>query len=236
MITVDRREVTKHPEIPRLFHLPISVETLEAGDYAFLDYDSNAVAIERCMTSNLVEKLNSGELESQIVKCAEIYSRVILLTEGVYDEVDSLLALYGKGGNNYFRNFVFPKTLYIRVVASLDGISEMGIELMHTANLECTIKAIQTVYERRTKPREHRTLFRKIRPIKIPVKLSANPAVPMLMSLCPRLPEKTAVALIYKYDTIWNVLNADEGELLQIDGFGRGLLSKLKRNVGCVRS
>lgn len=231
MIIVDDREATQHPEISEL--LPdISIARMDAGDYAFLTYHHELQGIERCEIGNLVQKLRSGELESQLTKAQELYNRFILLYEGVYDDKDELLAIYELGSRGYFRKYVFPNTSYAYAIGSLASLSEMGLELIHTPNFLCTMIAIRTIYRQRTKPDGERTLFRKNKAITMPTKLTRNPAVPKLMTLCPRLPEKVAIRLINQYDSIWNILNTEEGELLQIDGFGRGLLNKLKEGVG----
>jgi len=52
------------------------------------------------------------------------------------------------------------------------------------------------------------------------------------MTLANRMPEKVAIRLVNKYDTIWNILHTDDSELLQVEGFGKGLLDKLKKGVG----
>jgi len=93
IITVDDREVEKHRDIP--IYLPgCQVQRLEAGDYAFNDYDTNPVGIERCEISNLMQKLNSGELESQLRIAEELYAKFYLLVEGVWDEDDNAVQSY----------------------------------------------------------------------------------------------------------------------------------------------
>lgn len=233
MIVVDDRETTQHPEIVEL--LPsVSITRLEAGDYAFLDRAHSPLGIERSEVNNLVQKLRSGELEEQLTKCQEAYSTVILLTEGVYDHVGELLATYSPGRNGYFRTHVYARTPYNIVPALLVRLSEMGVELIHSPNFECSMEIIKTIYNQRTKPEEEHTLFKKTRALKIPTKLTNNPAVSRLMALCPRLSEKVAIRLINKYGSIWNILNTGDTELLEEEGFGRGLLAKLKEGVGKV--
>jgi len=91
---------------------------------------------------------------------------------------------------------------------------------------------VRTIYQQRTKAPEDHSLFKKIRPINIPVKLSSNPAVPKLMTLCPRLGEKVAIRLVNQFESIWNILHVGDNELLEVEGFGKGLLDKLKKGVG----
>jgi len=242
MIAVDTREVAQHPEIPEVLNeLDVEVQPMDAGDYSFLDRDNNPLGIERCEIGNLLQKLWSGELESQLVKCSEAYSSVILLTEGVYDSftgevksqlVKDSLALHKKSGKGYFRVKVFPKAKYTFIGGALSDISEMGIELIHSPNFSCTMDLIKVLYNQRRRPEEQKTLFRRLRTPKMPVKMSKNPAVPKLLALVNRMPEKVAIQLIYKYGSIWNILHADDKELLEIDGLGKILLLKLKEGVG----
>ena len=232
MITIDRREVQQHPEIPNIIDLPHKIETLNAADYAFLNRDDEPVGIERSEIGNLIQKLRSGELESQIHKCDEAYSTVILLVEGVYDQVGNLLAIHKQSERGYFRTKIFPNTRFDYSIALMIRLSEMGIEIIPSPNFECSMVTIKAIYHQRTKPEEQHNLFKRIRPIKIPTKLSNNLAVPMLMSICPRLPERTAVRLIGKYSTIWRILNAEPNELMEVEGVGKTLVDRLRKGVG----
>jgi len=243
LITIDRRElqeIVSHRDIPdieelsSLIGVPLRVDTLDAGDFAFIDKNNEVVGIERSEIKNLMQKLRSGELEAQLARCDEHYNTVFLLIEGVYDHVSGFLALYKRNidGRVYFRNRIEPNTRYAEAKALEIRLSELGIEVIGASNFDCSMRVISAIYHQRTKLEEEHTLFKKIRPIRIPVKLSANPAVPMLLALCPRLPEGVAIRLIYQYDSIWNILHADDKEILKIKGMGRGLLNKLKQGVG----
>src|SRR3990167_9310532 len=109
---VDDREVTEHPEIPTSIGIPCTVERMDSGDYAFLDRDTRPIGIERCAIGNFVQKIQSGELEDQMYRCQDNYSTVILLLEGIYDEIGGLLAIYKRGGKGYFPVHVYPRTTF----------------------------------------------------------------------------------------------------------------------------
>jgi len=232
MITVDSREAAQHPDIAQLLNLPVTIAKLDSGDFAFLSYDEEPVGIERCEVSNFIQKLRSGELEDQMVKCNGAYSSIILLIEGVYDQIQDLLAVHKESQRGYFRKHVYPHTRYDYVMASLVRLSEMGIEVIYSPNFACSMVVVRTIYEQRTKAEEEHSLFKRVRVVRIPVKLSSNPAVPKLLSLCPRLPEKVAIRLINKYNSIWSILNTEDKELLAVDGMGKGLLATMKKGVG----
>ena len=233
MLVVDDREVTQHPEIPNTLDVPnIQIRRLEAADYCFLDAHSEPLGIERCEIGNLVQKVRSGELEEQLYKCQDNYTSVILLTEGVYDQVEGLLAIHKGGNRGYFRVHVYPHTYYDYIMAVEIRLSEMGIELLHTPNFQCSMTTIKTIYNQRIKPEDEHTLFKRTRAINIPVKLTSNPSVPKLMALANHLGEKVAIRLINRYNTIWDIVHAPDEELLSIEGVGKGLLQNLKRGIG----
>lgn len=232
MITVDDREMFQHPDIPELIGVPTTVQRLDAADFAFLDRNTEPVGIERSEIKNLMQKLRSGELEQQLVKCDAHYNTVILLVEGVYDQVSNFLAIYRQTNSGYYRARIYPNTRYDYTMALLIRLSELGIEIIQTPNFECSMMVVKSIYDQRTKPEEQHSLFKRIRPIRLPVKLSSNPAVPKLLALCNRMPEKVAIRLINRYGTIWNVLHAVDKNILETDGMGKGLLTKLKLGVG----
>jgi ERCC4-type nuclease len=232
MITVDLREHSQHPETEKLAGGNTQIIMLDAADYAFLDRDSRPTGIERCEIGNLIQKLRSGELEQQLRRCAEEYQTVVLLIEGVWDARGGLVASYKPYTKGYYCQRVHSNTYYEYVMSFLIRVSELGIEVMQTPNLRCSLDTINTLYKQRTKPEEQHTLFKHVRPLHIPPKLSANPAVPKLMGLCPRMPERVAIRLIFKYGTIWSILNASTADLLEVEGMGRGLVKNLRESVG----
>ena len=238
MITIDRREVKEAEEhhgisLPDILDIPCVVDTLEAGDFAFLGKNNEPTGIERSEVGNLIQKLRSGELEEQMYKCQTNYASVILLIEGIYDEIDGLLAVYKRSNRGYYRNYIYPHTRYVDIKALEIRLSEMGIEVIHSPNFQCSIDIIRVIYSQRTKPEEEHQLFKKIRVIKIPVKLTSNPAVPKLMSLAGgRLAEKAAIRLINKYSTIWELMHQPDDELLTVEGVGKGTIRKLRQGIG----
>ncbi len=235
MLLIDDRECQEHPKLQTIsdvWKIPVTIQRLDAADYCFLDRDNEPVGIERCEIGNLVQKLASGELESQLERCQDNYQHIILLVEGVYDKVEDLLAVHKGSGRGYFRVRVFPHTRYDYVKALEIRLQELGIEYIDTPNFDCSLTTIRTIYNQRTKPEEEHTLFKKSRVLKIPVKYTKNPAVPRLMALCPRLQEKSAIQLIDKFGSIWSVLNKDPQELMGIPGVGKVLVRRLYDSVG----
>ncbi len=231
-LTVDSREVVQHPEIPQELGIPCIVRRLDEGDYIFLDRNTDPLGIERCEIGNFVQKVRSGELESQLYRCQDSFKTLILLLEGMYDSVGGLLAIYKRGNRGYFRAHVYPSTTFKYVKATEVKLSEFGIEVVHTPDFQSSLETIKTIFEQRTKPEVESTLFKRTRAIKMPVKMTNNPAVPRLMSLIPRLSEKTAILLIHKYTSIWNLIHAEEADILEVDGVGKGTVQKLKENIG----
>ena len=232
-LTADDREVTQHPKIPELLSpIPVTVQRLDSSDYAFLDRHNEPIGIERCEVGNLIQKIRSGELEEQLDRCQDSFSTVILLTEGVYDQYGGLVSIHKAGGRGYFRTMIYPQTRYDWVQAVKVRLSELGVELIDSPNFQCTMTIIKAIYTQHTKADTERTLFKKTRAVVMPTKLTSDPAVGRLMGLGKRFPEKVAIRLIHKYGSIWGVIHADDSELLQVEGMGRGLLTKLKEGIG----
>jgi ERCC4-type nuclease len=232
MITVDRREVSQHPEIPELLPVSICIDTLEAGDFAFLDRDGQPLGIERCEIGNLIQKLRNGELEQQLAKCSELYVSTIVLVEGIWDSIGGFLAIYKQTDKSYYRVRIYPNTRYSPILAALIRLSELGAEVLQTPNFVCSMLAIGSLYQQRTKPEEQHTLFRKARTLRMPTKLTNNPAVSRLMALCPRMGERAAIRLISRFGSILAVLRADDKELLEVEGVGKGLVKNLREATG----
>jgi len=234
VMIVDDREMGEHPEIPGLISVPVTVTRLDAGDYAFVDVTGELLGIERCEIRNLIQKLKSGELEDQLVKCERYYKTIILLIEGVYDRIDEFLAIYKYNPDRqlFFLSMIDPRTRYGEIKGLEIRLMSLGIEVIETASFASSMRTLSILHEQRTKPEESHRLFKKAKTIHIPAKYTTNPAVPKLMSLADRLPEKVAIRLIDKYTTIWNVINAPDEELLQIDGLGKGLIKKFKEGIG----
>jgi ERCC4-type nuclease len=232
-ITVDTREHTQHPETANLLNGDTHIMLLDSADYAFLDRNNEPVGIERCEVKNFIQKMRSGELEAQLTRCADQFSTVILLIEGVWDmRVEGNLAVHKAHDRGYFCQQIYPSTRYDYAMAFLIRVSELGIEVLQTPNFTCSMTTINTLYKQRTKPEEQHTLFKHARSLRIPAKLSSNPSVPRLLGLCPRMSEKVAIRLIHKYDTIWNILHATDAELLEVEGIGKGLVKNLRESVG----
>jgi len=234
MILIDDRQVVEHPEIPEVIGVESTIVRLDAGDYCFANSGGTLTGIEQSQVSNLLQKLRDGELESQLRKCQKVYASIILLVDGVADNFNDLVALYKKSETRggYFRKFVYPSTTYEYLMASIIRLSEMGIEIIFSPNFDCSMDIVRYIYKQRTKPEEEHTLFKRIRKVNIPTKLTANPNVPKLMALVPRISEKTAIRLIHKFDNIWGVIHAEDAELLDTEGVGRGLIDNLKRSIG----
>jgi len=237
MIAIDDREAQEalshhQVDIREALEVPSIVQRLDSADYCFLDRDRNPLGIERCEIGNLVQKLRSGELEEQLSRCQEAYTSIVLLVEGVFDQMEGLLAVHKAGSRGYFRVHVYPHTYYEATRALEVRLSELGIEILHSPNFLCSMTLIRAIYKQRVRPEEQHQLFKHTRVVRLPARFTTNPAVPMLMSLCPRLSEKIAALLLARYGSIWGILHAPDKELLEVEGLGKGLLTRLRRNVG----
>jgi len=234
MIIVDDREMLQHPDIPSFLEgVPLEVQRLEGGDFAFINIDGDPIAIERSEIGNLRQKLHTGELEAQLRKCADMYSRVYLIVEGVFDATSGLVAVHKhRRDAYYYRAHIYPNTRYDYIASVLVRLSMIGVIILSAPNLECTLHFVRAIYSQENKTEEEHTLFKKNRVLRMPSKITNNPAIPRLMGLCDRMPEKTALRLINKFGSVWGVLNASDKELQETDGVGKTLVKKLRRGVG----
>ena len=229
MITIDDREYTQHPDIEKLLDpIPVKVERMEAADYAFLNCDNEPVGIERCEVSNFVQKLRDGELESQLRKCQNNYKNVIVMIEGVFDELEGFLALYRASDNCFYRYKVFPNTRWSYVQGCIIRLSSMGIEIIETSDFPLSMNTIKLLYNQRTKPEKDHHLFKYTRRIAIPTKLTSDPTVSRLMSLIPRLPEKTAIRMVHRFGSLLNIILASDEELMEVEGVSKITVNKLR--------
>lgn len=229
---IEHKRITDEQELSTMLGLDINVERMDGADYAFLDAKDNPIGIERCEIGNFIQKLRSGELESQLTKCEEMYSILYLLIEGVFDSTGGFLSTHKQYKDGYYRTHIFPNTRYDFILSTLIRLEFMGISIIYSPNFDCSMQVVKAIYNQRMKTDDQHTLFKKIRSIKIPVKMSDNPAVPKLMALGKRFPEKVAIRLISKFGSIWAILNASDKELLEVEGMGKGLLASLKEGVG----
>lgn len=241
MITVDDREVTEHPDIPTM--LPGCQVQRQETDYMFLTVSSEVCGVERSEVGNLIQKIVSGELERQVRLASEVCNLFYLLPEGVWDEEAGKVISYRKKlvylpAHNrreyaYILSHRYDSYQYDSLASLLIRLEQMGVRLLPASpNFMCSIRIIRLLETKLTEPPEARTLFRKVQSVLLPTKLTKNPAVPRLIALCPRLSEKTAVMLINKYETILNIVNAPESDVLRVDGMGATLLRRLKDNIG----
>lgn len=233
MLFIDSREVVEHPEIPSLIGLEHSIILMPAADYAFFDYQNMVVGIERSGIANLIGKLKNKELERQLRHCKELYQSIILIVEGIYvPDKTGKLAIFREAGDFYRKTFTYKRVSYKYVKAVEVDLSRMGVEIFHSPSLDCTMQIVKLIYENRTKKPDDHKLFTSMREVALPCKISANPAVPKLLTLVPRLSEKSAVLLLHKYNTIWNILHAPDEELMRIEGVGKGAVKNLRESIG----
>jgi ERCC4-type nuclease len=190
------------------------------------------VGIERCEVGNFVQKLQSGELEEQMIRCTRTYSTTTLLLEGFYGHVGQLLCTFKEGTNAFFRSHIYPRLRMDSMVAALIRMSEYGIEIIQSPNLEGSAVTIRLLHNQRTEAEGLATLFKKIRHNKMPVKYSSNPQVSKLLGLGNRIPERVAIELIEKFGSIWAILNSQDKDILEVKGVGKGLLEGIKKGVG----
>lgn len=215
------------PALPR-----VEIELLnEMGyaDYLWGGFDDTLHQAERKQWSELLSDLDS--VEDQLRKQMQTHPEVkhMLIVEGI--------AIQGASGVMVFKpsrkqNILVCKGTYNKglglVYPWLYQVSKFT-EVFFTSDLTATCVALASFCKSDQKEEhEHRTFHRHL---KI-VTFHPNLQVQKLMALASGVGEARAVALIQKFGTCWNVINASPEQLQTVEGIGPKVSLKLLREIG----
>jgi len=201
------------------------------ADYKWLDLLGQPVQAERKTWKDLTGDLDSIEYQIRQEVKAHKEARTILLIEGVADPGPLGTVLYHptKGTKrNVFYASNETAARYSKVMAWLYQV-EKFIEVYHTATLKGTCSALVAFYYGDQKE-GHDTFKRYLRVMD----WNPNPQVESLMGIGRGIgigPTK-AEALIKRFGTLWNVLNADPNQLQAVAGIGKVNALRLLRKAG----
>jgi len=194
-------------------------------------YDSHPITMERKEVHDLSHRVD--DLETQLKKAIQKLGddgEVILLIEGIMEPVNNSTVLYKmkKDGSLFFRERVVnrPYAYYMGFFWRLD---KLGVSVFWTASPRGTAAAVVEFVKASNKA-EFTTFRRYIK--KKPHIPHLNPQVEHLMGL--GVGEMRARALIGKFETVWNVLHADEDELTKVEGVGKVTIKDLMEGVGKI--
>ena len=228
MIIVDTFEP---PEIGYILKQKIETTTADLQPLGFLDYlwygcDNHSITVERKEVHDFVNSLD--RLELQLKKALGRADEVILLTEGIFEPIESSTITYRekKDGGVFFRDRV-KNMPYAYFMGFLWRIDKLGVSYFSTASMKGTAVALLEFYKA-SQDSEYTTFKRYIK--RKPTIMQPNPAVTKLMGL--GMGEMRAIALIKKFKTVWAVLHADIDDLLQVEGVGKKTIEELMKGIG----
>lgn len=212
------------------------VENLnEAGwaDYRWTTAGGQVVQAERKTWGEVLANLDSVEDQLRRQRAAHPEARLLFVLEGWVDEHMSGTTIIqpaaGKSGGIWARGHM-SGTKLSRVYSWLYNVSEY-LEVFQTGNYAQTCQWLVAAYKQDQKQAGEKTTFHRYFK---DIVFHADPQVLQLMGLMPGLGEIRAKALITKFTTTWQVLNASPKQLELVPGIGPKLAVGLLRSVGRV--
>jgi len=229
MINVDIAEPQK---IVDLIKQSVEVDTLELNQNGFADYvfttaDGVLVQIEREQMRTVMS--NPVQIEDEIRRHLHD-GRMILITEGVvvpYHDGCMVTDINMAKAGAYLKPALYLRVRYGAYIAWLWQLQENGIDVIHTNSPFETVVAICSIYNN-AQNKEHGMFKRYYKNI---TRWQPNRHVQALMNIPESgIGEKRAIMLIEKFETLYNVITADEMELAKC--IGKATAKKLLKAVG----
>ena len=209
--------------------IPFEVTSLNSQGYA--DYMWTGVEgithVERKQWGEVLTSIDAVENQLRHHLTSQPACRLLFIIEGmVIGSSTGTTQLRGTSKNNIY---ICGRESTIRlgqVYAWLYQLSKF-LELYQTSTYYETCLALTSFYKSDQKA-EHTTFTRHFKPINY----HYDPRVVQLMGLLPGIGEVKAVALIDRFITVWNVMNATPKELESVAGIGKVLSVKILRQIG----
>jgi Fanconi anemia group M protein len=199
IVQVDKRESALTIHGLKELGCQVDETILEVGDFIV----SDDIIVERKTSSDFVKSVIDGRLFNQLVAMRNSCKKPLLIIEGEKRRAAGLgsSALYG-------------------AFASI--LSDFQITIFNTANIEETIQFIFHLARREQMERNKRITIRHgKKPISIVEKQK------YIISGLPNINSVLADKLLRELRTLANIFNADESQLLNIDGIGK----KIAQNI-----
>lgn len=197
------------------------------GDYCWL-VGADSEVLERKYITDFVSSLISKRLTEQLRGCLEEFKRVFLAIEGIWDEVDGKLVVYRKTEEGFYVPAYFSPNIKYEDVWSAIKTFLASVDIIFTPNRETTVQVVLNLSKG---IKENNLLTRAVKRKKMPV-WTRDRRVIKLMNLVDRLPEQEAKELINKFGSIKGIMAADDGELMLVEGIGKGLIRNIRSSVG----
>ena len=198
------------------------------GDYRWRGISGKWTNVERKTWPEILADLNSVEDQLRRHRKNQPEARLIFVLEGMVEEDSSGTYTLQRSKNGVYVKGYKYSTRLSRILSWLYNASEF-VEVFQTFSYEMTCQFLVQAYNQDQKE-EHQTFNRYFKKMTF----HPSPQVLALMGMAPGLGEVKAEALIEKFATVWNVLNASPRELMEVKGIGDKMALTLLRRVGRI--
>lgn len=199
------------------------------ADYKWTGLDGRVTQVERKQWGEVFANVDSVEDQLRRHMSNQPEARLLLIIEGMFAEDSQGVHFLNpaKGGNVWVKGFR-SGTRMGRVYSWMYNASEY-VEIFQTFSYELTCQFLVQAYNQDQKEEgQHKTFNRYFKK----VTFHPNPQVLALMGMAPGLGEVKAEALIDRFTTVWNVLNADPADLMDVAGIGSKMATTILQRVG----
>jgi ERCC4-type nuclease len=207
MMQIDyREEKSKIPKLLEQLKVPYQLAKLEVGDYAIAD-----VLVERKQINDYLSSLITGHLSQQLYELSYNAELSYLIVEG---------SVSGALITQKIKREVYLSSL---VGSSFKRAPDGKQGQIITVNLETpydTAFFLKFLYEKVKNDEPRLPTLKK-------ANFSNKDRAIYILSSFPGIGEKRAKALLDKFGTIKNVINANIEDLIQVEGFGKKRASDL---------
>jgi len=200
-IYVDKRENSSIKQELSKLHINLDEQMLDIGDFVL----SEEVCVERKTVKDFIESIIDGRLFSQLIQLKQRYVKPLLLLEkGTYSDR-------------------ITQHSFLGALASI--ITDFNIPLVVTESTEESAALLYAIAKREQSEKKKGI---KIREGEKP--LNTKDVQKYILAGIPGVSAILAGRLLEKFDTLQNIFNASEEELMEVKGIGE-VLAKRIRNI-----
>ncbi len=199
------------------------------GDYRWRSISGRWTNVERKTWPEVLANIDAVEDQLRRHMRNQPDARLLFVLEGMVDvDPEGTYILHPTAKHTLWNRGYRSGTRIGRIYSWLYNASEY-VEVFQTFSYELTCQFLVQAYNQdQKKPEEHKTFNRYYKR----VVFHPNPQVMQLMGLLPGIGEVKCEALIDRFTTVWQVLNASPGELMQVEGIGTKLSLNLLQRIG----
>ena len=232
MLEVDQHEPTERALPLMSTSVPCRVEVLNErlwADYRWKGLDGRWTQVERKTWGEVLANVDAVEDQLRRHMKNQPEARLLFVLEGMVDSnSDGVHVLKAANNGNVWVKGYRSGTRIGRIYSWLYNASEY-VEVFQTFSYELTCQFLVQAYQQDQKEEHlHKTFNRYFKK----TTFHPNPQVLALIGMAPGLGEVKAEALIARFSTVWNVLNASPKELMEVAGIGPTMATTLLRRIG----